>query len=252
MRDATRNGVGEPGGESDRSLVLRMRAGEERAFRDFFLRFEPLACHVATRAGVQPALRREAVDEGLATVALHLARPTSVTPERLAAYVAGALFSRLRDDRSTRERHERLEATAAEELHEGGEWVLAGTCSAASVRASVGEATADDVAPTPALAALLDTVREATTEEERRVLGWLAERIPQRLIAEWTGVSHDVARKRIARLRTRLRAAVLRRAGEMPDAERAPVMRVLGRGGAAPSAGTAVAIDRRVRDDEAT
>jgi hypothetical protein len=251
MKDATRNGAGEPGEESDQSLVLAMRAGEERAFRDFFLRFEPLALHVARRAGVQPALRREAVDDGLGAIALHLARPTSVTPDRLGAYVAGALVMRLRGEHGTRERHERLEATAAETPHGGGESVLAGTCSAASLRASAGDASDGEVAVSSALMALLDEVRAATSEEERRVLGWLAERIPQRLIAEWTGVSHDVARKRIARLRTRLRTAVLRRAGEMPDVERASVMRVLGRGGAAPSGESAAAIDRRVRDDEA-
>ena len=251
MRKATRNGAGDPAEEGDQSLVLRMRAGEERAFREFFLRFEPLALHVARRAGVQDALRREVAEEGLGAVALHLARPTSVTPERLAAYVAGALFGRLRDEHHTRERHTRLEATAAEELHDGGESILAGTCSAASVHASLGgDSLRTEVSRE--LAALLDTVRDLTTEEERRVLGWLAERIPQRLIAEWTGVSHDVARKRIARLRARLRAAVLRRADELPDADRRSVMRVLGRGGAAPSGESGGANDGRVRDGEAT
>ena len=251
MRKATGTGGNERSEEGDRSLVLRMRMGEERAFRDFFLRFEPLALYVARRAGVQPALRREAVDEGLGAIALYLARPTSVTPDRLGAYVAGALFSRLRGEHTTRARHDRLEAAAAEELGEGGESILASTCSSASVRASAGD-DRGDASVSPALAALLDTVREATTDEERRVLGWLAERIPQRLIAEWTGVSHDVARKRIARLRARLRAVVLHRAADMADIERKSVMRVLGRGGVAPSDSNMVANDRRARHDQAT
>ena len=251
MRNATTNGAGDRGEESDHALVLRMRAGEERAFREFFLRFEPLARYVARRAGVQAALRREVVEDGLGCIALHLARPTSVTPDRLGAYVAVALRGRIREEHLTRARHARLEAAAAEQVHEGGESILASTCSAASVRASAG----DDggVADLPGeLAELLAMLRESTTDEERRVLGWLAERIPQRLIAEWTGVSHDVARKRIARLRARLRSAVLRRAEEMPDAARASVLRVLGRGGGAPSRETVGATDRRSSDVEAT
>jgi hypothetical protein len=70
-----------------------------------------------------------------------------------------------------------------------------------------------------------------TTADERRVLGYLAERVPQRLIAEWTGVSHDAMRKRILRLRVRLRAEVLRYAETLPTRERTEVMRALGRGG---------------------
>lgn len=251
MSDESGSRSAERGEESDRSLVLRMRAGEERAFRDFFVRFEALALHVARRAGVQPSLRREAVEDGLGGVALHLARPTSVTPERLGAYVVGALLSRFRDAHRTSERHSRLEAAAAEELREGGEAVLASTCSAASVRASAGQEITE-VVLSPGMSAVLDTVRELTSEEERRVLGWLAERVPQRLIAEWTGVSHDVARKRIARLRARLRTAVLRRADALSGADRTSVMRVLGRGVAAPSDDSEAASDRRVRDAEAT
>jgi len=215
---------------SDRALILRMRAGEEHAFREFFLRFEPLALHLARRSGVQPALCREAAEEGLGRIALYLARPTSVTPERLAAYVAAAFLGPLRDSQRSESRRERLTLVAAGEIADSPEAAVASTCSEASLRASAG-AYGEEASRSPAIAGLLAEVDALTTMEERRLLGYLAERVPQRLIADWTGVSHDAMRKRILRLRVRLRAGVLRYAATLPARERAEVMRALGRRG---------------------
>ena len=221
---------------SDRALVLRMRAGEEQAFREFFLRFEPLVLHLARRAGVQPALCREAADDGLGRIALYLARPTSVTPERLAAYVAAAFLGPLRDSQRAESRRERLTLIAAGGIADSPEAAVASTCSEASLRASAGPA-AEETSRSPAVAGLIAELDALTTVEERRLLGFLAERVPQRLIAEWTGVSHDAMRKRILRLRVRLRAEVLRYASTLPARERAEVMRALGRRGEGGGAG---------------
>jgi hypothetical protein len=214
----------------DRALVLRMRAGEEDAFREFFLRFEPLLQRLTQRARTQHALRRETVDEALGRIALALARPTSVTPDRLAAYVATAFLGPVRDAARATARHERLTAAAMTEV--GGasrQLALAETCSQASLRAS-DPAYGEGAPRSAAFEGLLALVRRETSDEERRVLGWLAERVPQRLIAEWSGTTHDAMRKRVLRLRARMRRVVLEYVTALPDAERAPLLRVLGRG----------------------
>jgi hypothetical protein len=40
--------------------------------------------------------------------------------------------------------------------------------------------------------------------DERRMLRWVGASIPQRLIAEWLGITHNAARVRVLRLRERL------------------------------------------------
>ena len=52
------------------------------------------------------------------------------------------------------------------------------------------------------------------------MLVWLAHHVPQRTIAEWQGLSYEVAAKRATRLRARLRAAAVRFAEALPVQER--------------------------------
>jgi FixJ family two-component response regulator len=64
------------------------------------------------------------------------------------------------------------------------------------------------------------------------MLAWVAEGVPQRMIAEWLGISREAAKKRIARLCRRLRAAAPDVAALLPSADRREIDRLLRRASA--------------------
>jgi hypothetical protein len=47
-------------------------------------------------------------------------------------------------------------------------------------------------------------LEEGLSDQERDVLAWVSEHRPQSQIADWLGISHPAARKRLERLRARL------------------------------------------------
>ena len=56
----------------ERALVERMRRDEPEALTEFFESFRPLLLEEARRLQIQPALRREVVDECLDDIVMHL------------------------------------------------------------------------------------------------------------------------------------------------------------------------------------
>ena len=91
-------------------------------------------------------------------------------------------------------------------------------------------------------------IREMTTDEERLLLTWLAERVSHRMIATWLGVSYDAATKRIWRLCRKLRAAAVRHVGALAPEERAEVERFFRRAGVLPPLVAAVSPAAARRD----
>jgi len=213
---------------ADRALVARLRVHDEAAYREFFLRHRPLLLELARRGRVRPELRDEIAGDFLERISMKLARPTSVVPDHLAAYVAAA-FTRHLIDRARARRSRSAALREAMTARDSGEWVVSSLSSEDALRASVGAGGRDDGELPAALRALLGFVESETSEEERRLLWWLAERVPQRQIAEWTGVSHGAARLRVMRLRAKLRQRILTYVAGQPPDERAAVLRVLGR-----------------------
>ena len=213
---------------ADRALVARLRVHDEAAYREFFLRHRALLLELARRGRVRPDLRDEVAGDFLERIAMKLARATSVVPDHLAAYVAAA-FSRHLIDRARARRTRSAAVREAMTERESGEWVVTSLASEDALRASAGTSGREEDELPPALQALLRYVESETSEEERRLLWWLAERVPQRQIAEWTGSSHGAARLRVMRLRGRLRQRIIAYAAGQPAEERAVVLRVLGR-----------------------
>jgi DNA-binding CsgD family transcriptional regulator len=92
-------------------------------------------------------------------------------------------------------------------------------CSEASIRASAGPA-AEPPPLSPVLERLSRVVDAGITAEERQLLRWVSASIPQRLIAEWLGVTHNAVRVRVLRLRDRLMDIALRADGPWSPGER--------------------------------
>jgi DNA-directed RNA polymerase specialized sigma24 family protein len=178
-----------------------MRRDDEAAIREFYRRFAPVLWRLARQAQVQPALREDVVTDCLTDSAIHLMQATVAVPWNLAGYLVAAFRHRLANDRRATER--RIAIGTAALWADDGEPVVRDLCSEASIRASAGPAF-----ETPPLSSLLErlsrVIDSGITDDERQMLRWVSAAIPQRLIAEWMGITHNAARVRVLRLRERL------------------------------------------------
>lgn len=202
---------------TDQELVQRMRRDDEVAIREFYYRFTPALWREARRGRVQPALRDDVVNDCLADSALHLMQPSVPIPVNLTGYVVASLRHRLANERRAAKRRAAVGEAAAS--HQHAERVVREVCSEASIRASAGPA-AEVPALSPALERLSRIVDAGISAEERQLLRWVSASIPQRLIAEWLGITHNAVRVRVLRLRDRLMAAALRDDGPWRQGER--------------------------------
>jgi DNA-directed RNA polymerase specialized sigma24 family protein len=204
-------------GWSDQELIERMRRNETLAFHELFWRFQTLLVRYAKQFGVQPALREETVVETLNDAAVPLMKYSTPVPRSLVAYLVGSLRHRV----GASARAARRVAEGQREFTDEGEAaeLLARSSSEASVRASRGQ-WSDPPVLSPALERLASALDEGLTSEERMILDWVARWVPQRVIAEWVGMTHGALRIRVWRLRERLREAAVVYADHLSPAER--------------------------------
>lgn len=202
---------------TDHELLQRMRRDDAVAIREFYRRFTPVLWKEARRAHVQPALRDDVAIDSLSDSAIHLMQATVAIPSNLTGYLVAAFRHRLTNDRRATSR--RLAAGAAAVSYGSDERVVREVCSEASLRASAGPA-ADAPPLSPVLERLSRVIDADITDQERRMLRWVSAAIPQRLIAEWLGITHNAARVRVLRLRDRLIEVALRYDGPWRPGER--------------------------------
>ena len=130
----------------------------------------------------------------------------------------------------------------------GSERVVSTASSDDALRASRGPGV-EDQSLAPAIERLALELERDLTADERQILAWLSQRVPQRQIAEWLGITHGAARVRVARLRARLTAAAVRHADRTEGPERTELDRFFGRlglpVGRPPASGRAAARYRR-------
>jgi DNA-directed RNA polymerase specialized sigma24 family protein len=202
---------------TDQELLQRLRRDDAVALRQFYDRFSSALWKLARQAHVQPALREELITDCLSDAALHLMQPTVAVPSNLTGYLVAAFKHRLANDRRARKR--RLAAGTAAVSYGSDERVVREVCSEASIRASAGP-----VAEAPPLSPVLERLSRLIdadiTDQERQVLRWISESIPQGLIAEWLGITHNATRVRVLRLRDRLIEVALRYDGPWHPGER--------------------------------
>ena len=204
-------------GWSDQELIERIRRNEPLAFQELFWRFQTLLMRSARQLGVQPALREELVVELLNDAALRLMQYQKAAPKSLVAYLVASLRHRVgASARATRKTGE-----SRVDLDRQGDMVdsVGHSSSEASLRASRGYWSEPPVLA-PALERLASALDEGLTDEERTILDCVARSVPQRIIAEWVGMTHGALRIRVFRLRERLREAAVAYAAHLAPVER--------------------------------
>jgi RNA polymerase sigma factor (sigma-70 family) len=198
-------------------LLHRRRQDEALAIRELYRRFGSVLWKLARQAHIQPALRDDVVTDCLSDAAIHLMQPTVAFPANLTGYLVAMFRHRLANHwRATKRR---TASGAAAAWRGDGERVVREVLSEASLRASAGPA-AEVPALSPVLERLSRVIDAGITEEERQILRWVSAAIPQRLIAEWLGITHNAARVRVLRLRERLIEIALRDDGPWRAGER--------------------------------
>ena len=205
-------------------LIAALRRNQPGAFREFFERFAPLITALARLHRIPATGVDERVMEFLDDVAMRLWLPTTPVPRSLTAYLAAAFrrrsFNRARDVR----RRALLRDECAADTGSLAERVVPSAVSESALRTSYGP-DLDPPALSPALERLALELERGLSPEERRLLAWLGQRVPQREIADWLGISHGAVRVRVTRLRARLRDAAFRYADRLDGEERAELDR---------------------------
>ena len=206
---------------SDAALVEAMRASVPEAWTEFDARFRPLLERYAARIGIPRWEWSSCITEVLDDEALRLIERSREVPQQMAAYLI----------RAVRNRHLALKRAALrrDNRYQGADGALV---SEHTRRGGEPPRVSEEQQSTPTAATRLGQLLSAhLSDEERQMLAWVAEGVPQRVIAEWLGVNREAAKKRIARLCHRLRGAAGALSAELPPEERRDVDRLLQRVG---------------------
>ena len=220
-------------GCDDAMLVAGLRAGWELAYAEFLHRFMPALAVLAQRRGFSAGEARMLATEFLADASMRLGESARFPlPRSLRAYLIQSFRHRLAmDARGAGRRRRRLTGLVGD-VAGGAERAVAECSSEYAIRAARGDTALDDVDADHSRgdadrAALVDALLDAMSADERHILGYLAERLPQREIAERLGTSPGAMRNRIMRLRQRLRRLAASWANDRPAADSTPLLRLL-------------------------
>ncbi len=197
---------------SDAALVAAMRRNDIRAWGEFCVRFEPLLRRYARARRVPRDEWNDCVTDALHRAALHLATPKAAIPSNLTGYLVSCLSHRIATLRDEGVRRDDAHRGAAEyqDFGDDGTAVVRSVVSECTMRWATDAPTDAEVEQPPpnsaGVRALTELVSNRMTPEERQILEWLAQGVPQTIIAEWLHANYRAMAKRIERLRHRLRA----------------------------------------------
>jgi DNA-directed RNA polymerase specialized sigma24 family protein len=217
----------------DVALVASMRDGMPEAWFEFDARFRPLLEHYARRIGIPRWEASVCITEVLDDQALVLVDGTRGVPQHLSAYLVRALRNRFLELKRAAERRRHHYARAGDvSPHEEG--LVSNLMSEHARRASEPLRVSEDIgAPSRALARFATLLAARMTDEERQMLGWVAESVPHRTIAAWLGISREAAKKRAARLARRLRGLAAEVSAQLSPNDQQAVENLLRRAGEA-------------------
>jgi DNA-directed RNA polymerase specialized sigma24 family protein len=217
---------------SDAALVDAMRASVPEAWTEFDARFRPLLERYAARIGIPRWEWSSCITEVLDDEALRLIERSREVPQQMAAYLIRAVRNRhLALKRAALRRDNRYAGAAA--LDDSPEASVGPLISEHTRRACEPPRVSEErQTPPSALTRIAQLLSARLSDEEQQMLAWVAEGVPQRVIAEWLGINREAAKKRIARLCRRLRAAVDGLKAELPLDARREIDRLLQRAGA--------------------
>lgn len=207
----------------DAALIAGMRRGVEAAIDEFVDRYTPMLIGVARRRGLRGGDLIMAVLDFLDSAAMRLAIEASRVPDPLPPWLVVSFRHRLRDEWRAEERRKARELRMATDIGRGTQRVVAESCSEYAIRLTAGvdgPDPAEDAATRQVLREKLAiALDKGLSEGERQLLGYLADRMPQREIARILGITHGNARVRILRLRERLVRLARAYISSLPAAE---------------------------------
>jgi len=207
---------------TDEALLHAMADMSPVAWAEFEERFRPLLEQRALRFGIPTSDWPNCIDETIEDEGLKLARGQVPSPTSVAAWLVAAMRRRyLMIQRANRRREQYYRAAVVPEPTTG-ERVIASVHATSS---RVAEPTSDGTRVRP-LQRLAEIVAAELSHDERLLLAWSAEGVPQRLIAEWTGTRYETVRKRMQRLCGRLRSLARSSADSFPPGERRELERL--------------------------
>lgn len=201
----------------------------------------------AQRVGFDVDDARAVATEVLHDVARELIEGRTVLPRSMDGYVVRCFRNRVLNEVRDARRRGEVAVTPRAELDEISPESDPAGCSEAMVHSAAGPEW-EPVPLNPALERLAGLLDGGLSSQERHLLSWVSEYVPQRLIAAWLGISYPAARKQLERLRERLAAAAKAYAAALPGQERIELLRFFRRIDAALDA-TKPNTDRRASSD---
>ena len=232
---------------SDAALIDAMREGVPEAWGEFDARFRPLLERYASRVGIPRWEWSTCITEVLDDEALRMVERVREMPQHLSAYLVRAVRNRHLALKRAALRRARRYAEAAEGPDEP-ESVLQLLVSEHTRRACDPPRVAEELtSSSSAIARFAQLMSDRLSDTERQMLGWVAEGVPQRVIAEWLGINHEAAKKRIARLCRRMRIAAAEMSDELPADARREVDRLINRASATSHSPAGESDDGRTR-----
>lgn len=229
-----------------RALLEALRRGEAAAFRAFVDRYHRLLLRYAQRAGLDGGAADELVQTVLDDAAIDFMRPDAVLPDDVAVNLIARFRNFLLNTKRADGRRERRTADAARlacDPDVGAEGDAVALCSEQALRARHGPAW-EPLERSEGVIALATFLSRSMTDDERRLLAWESEDVPQREIADRLGVSHAAVRQRLRRLRERLRELSRRFAEEQEGENGRAARRLLRRASVLPAPRAAAVWER--------
>jgi DNA-directed RNA polymerase specialized sigma24 family protein len=213
----------------DGALVDAMREGVGEAWAEFDARFRPLLERYALRVGIPRWEWSVCITEVLDDEALRLVERSRAMPQHLSAYLVRAVHNRHLAVKRAAMRRERRYANAVEAPEDG----LCTLISDHTRRSCDPPRLAEEIkGASTGIARFAELLSARLTEDERQMLAWVAEGVPQRVIGEWLGINRDAAKKRITRLCRRLRVVADEVSSTLPPDARREIDRLIQRAAA--------------------
>jgi DNA-directed RNA polymerase specialized sigma24 family protein len=218
----------------DRPLIVAMRCGSTAAVREFVVRYRPMLVLAARRFGVVGGERDDMADDVLHDAAIRFTDSGTSVPVAVRGYLLRSLRNRVVNAVRAHDRRARATTAATDAACDAEpyfEHAVVGCASEHSVQASHGPGWDGPRPVSPALVRLATQLTSDLRVEDRMLVEWLSDHVPQQEIATWLSLGYDATTKRIRRLRARLQAAALRHAEHFSPTERQEVMTFLRRAG---------------------
>lgn len=183
-----------------------MHRADEDAIDEFIVRHQRLLHDRVRQWRVTLADVEDCISDVIEDIAVLIVNGRIRPTRSLAGYVVKAFRVQLARRSKVDGDRRQAEYEAAEEADGVGERAIAATVSEGTLRASRGVEW-EPLSLPPAILRLATMLDEGISDEERRILTWLSNLVPQRDICEWLGTSYAAGTQRIWRLRERLRSA---------------------------------------------